>query len=146
MRRYLWALGLILALSRSAAAEDLPVMVDVFTASEEPGGISPELEYLSARLQATPFRFNSYRALGTASTEIPVGSEAVLTFDIGEPLKVAIRVRSIGSDASSVSVGLSRGENRFLDSELELGRNGTVLVGGPPYGSGYLMIAISERW
>jgi len=142
---FLLQLGLILPV-RSAAAAELKILIDVFSASEEAGGVSPNLEYIRAQLGNTPFKFNSYRSLGTKLLTLESGIREEVVFDVSWNLLVGIEVLEANEESVSLSLTLSRDGEEFLATTVDLARTATVLVGGPALPDGVMMIAVTEGW
>jgi len=144
-----WLLGFLVLAGAApvrAAGQDIRILVDVFSASEQPGGISANLEYIRVQLGKTPFKFNSYRSLGTFVFALKPGEAGQTSFSLDWNLGVEVRVLDAGADAVALRLVLRREGAIFLSTDLDLARGGTVLVGGPVLADGVMMIALTDAW
>ncbi len=144
-----WLLGFLAvaaAVPSRAAGEETRILLDVFSASEQPGGISANLEYIRVQLGKTPFKFNSYRSLGTFVFVLKPGEEGQTSFSLDWNLGVEVRLLAAGADSVALRLVLRRDGAIFLSTDLDLARRGTVLVGGPAVAGGVMMIALTDAW
>jgi len=144
-----WLLGFLAAAAAvpsRAAGEKTRILLDVFSASEQAGGISANLEYIRTQLGKTPFKFNSYRSLGSYVFILEPGEAGQTSFSLDWNLGVEVRVLAAGDESVALRLVLRRDGAIFLSTDLELARRGTVLVGGPVLTDGVMMIALTDAW
>lgn len=150
MRRHLGfggtgVLAMILCLSSPAAAQVVSLGAEVILASNQPGpggaGADPRLGHLIGELRKV-FGYSRYELLASPSGSSQINQAWQTDLPGDRILRItptAVRGSSIQAQVQVVAAG-----GRPLMSSLvrmESGR--TVLVGGPPYGGGVLIIAIS---
>ncbi len=132
---------LALAAGASSSAES-PVSVElgVAVASNEGSQIDPQLADIRAKLKAM-FDYTSYRMLDRRKRTLAVGE----TGDFGLPGGRSMRVTPVPSAGNKVrlAVKISEGQRNLLTTTLGLSRGGMVLVGGPSYQNGVLILIIS---
>ncbi len=126
----------------SAAPAAVTVEIGVVVASTTGTTIDPSLSSIRSKLQAM-FNYPSYdlvdrvkRSLGTGETgEFPL------------PGNRTIRVTPVEAQGNKVRLGVQivEGGKNLLTTTLGLNRGGMVLVGGPPYQSGVLILLISAE-
>ena len=89
------------------------------------------------------FQYSSYRLMGEESRRVGWKREAEFRLPGGRHLVIIPR----GSKDGRVSLNLMlmQGMRRLFNSEVSLKNNGTLLIGGPRYRDGVLIIAIGAR-
>ncbi len=131
----------LLALAAGAAAE-APVSVElgVAVASNDGSRIDPQLANIRTKLKAM-FDYTSYRMLDRRKRTLAIGE----TGDFGLPGGRSMRVTPVPSAGNKVrlAVQLQEGPRKLLTTTLGLSRGGMVLVGGPSYQNGVLILIIS---
>ncbi len=120
-------------------AQGVPVHVQVILASKEPGGrIDSAIAPLAKELQRY-FAYSSYQLLQTQSGQVAPQRPFQASLPGGRTLSISL-LGAVGSrvDLQVVTSG--------VNTKVNLQRGGPpFLVGGPPHGSGVLIIAISVR-
>lgn len=138
------ALALLLAAAAAGSASPDTVTVDVgvVLASNEGNVIDPSLAALRNKLQSM-FNYTSYRLLERKRHTYPVGETANFQLPGGRRM----RVTPVPADAKKVrlDVRITEDGRNVLTTTLVLSRGGMVLVGGPPYQSGVLILLISAE-
>jgi len=138
-------LALLLILAHAvAAAPDAPVAVDVgvVVASNEGDTMDPALTPIRNQLYSM-FNYTSYRLVERLKRTLSVGE----TGDFGLPGNRSMRVTPVPAKGDKVrlAVQMMEGERNLLTTTLGLSRGGMVLVGGPPYQKGVLILIISAE-
>jgi len=126
------------------ASPDSPVAVDVgvVLASNEGTTMDPALSSIRNQLQSM-FTYSSYRMVDRLSRTLNVGE----TGDFGLPGNRSMRVTPAPSEGTKVrlAVQIMEEDRNILTTTLGLKRGGMVLVGGPAYQKGVLILIISAE-
>jgi hypothetical protein len=137
------ALVIILAAPSSTlqAQAAVSLRVQVIYAANEPGGVDSRLGGLAAELQRT-FRYSRYQLL-----EAPQGTAALnqawqASLPGNRRLEIVPTAIQGGQYSLTVRV-LGPGGQAQINTAVRLRSGATVLVGGPTYQKGVLIIAIS---
>jgi hypothetical protein len=135
---------LLLIVPAVAAAPDAPVAVDVgvVLASNEGNAMDPALTPIRNQLHSM-FTYSAYQLVDRLKRTLSVGE----TGDFGLPGKRSMRVTPVPATGNKVrlAVQMMEGERNLLSTTLGLTRGGMVLVGGPPYQKGVLILIISAE-
>jgi hypothetical protein len=137
-------LALLLIAQFVAAAPDAPVAVEVgvVVASNEGNTIDPALTSIRNQLHSM-FNYTSYQLVDRLKRTLSVGE----TGDFVLPGNRSMRVTPVPAKGDKVrlAVQLMEAERNLLTTTLGLTRGGMVLVGGPPYQKGVLILIISAE-
>jgi hypothetical protein len=137
-------LALLFATGAAAAAAPGTVTVDigVVVASNQGNSIDPSLTTLRTKLQSM-FNYSSYKVLDRKRRTLAVGE----TGDFDLPGGRSMRVTPVPASEMKVrlAVQILEGGRNLLTTTLGLSRGGMVLVGGPPYQSGVMILLISAE-
>jgi hypothetical protein len=136
----LLTIGLFLLLPISLAyAQAVPIEVQVIQASREPGGaVDPAIGQLVRELQRD-FAYTNYRLLETHRGQVSPQSPWRTVIAGGRDLSVAL----VKVDGGRVELHITTPR---VNTRVSLHRGGRpILLGGPPHGSGVLIMAISAR-
>lgn len=138
------ALAFLCVVGAAGAASPASVTVDVgvVMASNEGTSIDPSLAGLRTKLRSM-FNYTSYKLLERKRHTYPVGETAVFKLPGGR----SMRVTPVSAPESKVRLDVRISENgrNILTTTLGLSRGGMVLVGGPPYQSGVIILLISAE-
>lgn len=138
------ALAIVLAADTAAAASQnsVTVNVGVVIASNDGTWIDPSLANLRTKLQSM-FNYTSYKMLDRKRHTYPVGETAIFKLPGGR----SMRVTPVPAPERKVrlDVRITEDGRNVLTTTLGLSRGGMVLVGGPPYQSGVLILLISAE-
>jgi hypothetical protein len=140
MRQVLLTIGLFLLLPTSLAyAQAVPIEVQVIQASREPGSaVDPAIGQLVRELQRD-FAYTNYRLLEVHKGQVSPQNPWRTVIAGGRDLTVAL----MGTDRGRVELQIT---TRRVNTRVSLHRGGRpILLGGPPHGSGVLIMAISAR-
>ena len=120
-------------------AQGVPVHVQVILASKEPGGrTDPAIASLVKELRRD-FAYSSYQLLQTQSGQVAPQRPFQISLPGGRTLSISL----LGTAGSRVDLQVI---TSGVNTKVNLQRGGPpFLVGGPPHGSGVLIIAISAR-
>lgn len=126
----------------AAPAGSVVVEIGVVVASTTGSTIDPSLSSIRSKLQAM-FNYPSYDLVDRMKR--PLGTGETGEFQI--PGNRTIRVVPVEAQGNKVRLGVQimEGGKNLLSTTLGLNRGGMVLVGGPPYQSGVLILLLSAE-
>lgn len=137
-------LALVLLAQPVTASPDAPVAVDVgvVVASNEGAAMDPALSSIRDKLQSM-FNYSSYRMIDRMKRTLSVGE----TGDFVLPGNLSMRASPVPAKGNKVrlAVQIMEGNRNLLSTTLGLTRGGMVLVGGPSYQKGVLILIISAE-
>ena len=133
---------LLLPAVPSGAANAVSVDVGAVYASNEGTSIDPALGTIRGKLQSM-FNYTSYRMLDRKRRALAVG----VTGEFEDPGRRSMRATPLPAQGNKVrlSIQISDGQRKLLTTTLGLNRGGMVLVGGPSYQAGVLILIISAE-
>ena len=140
MKPLLLTIALFLLLPISLVyAQAVPIEVQVIQASREPGGaVDPAIGPLVRELQRD-FAYTNYRLLEVHKGQVSPQSPWRTVIAGGRDLSVAL----VKVDGGRVELHITTPR---VNTRVSLHRGGRpILLGGPPHGSGVLIMAISAR-
>jgi len=136
--------GLLLIAQIAVASPDAQVAIDVgvVVASHDGPTIDPELSSIRNQLQSM-FNYSSYRMIDRLKRTLSVDE----TGEFGLPGGRSMRVTPVPAKGNKVrlAVQIMEGERNLLTTTLGLSRGGMVIVGGPSYRKGVLILIISAE-
>ena len=141
-RPALVVLLLLAAIAVSAPARSqspVSLTVQVIHASNAGTSVDPALAKIRAQLGS--MKYSSYKLLETRPFGTALGARHAMPLPGGRTLDLYPFGLSGGS--LELLVTITDGSKRLLDTTFRLSNNGTILVGGPAYGDGVLLVAIS---
>jgi hypothetical protein len=137
-------IALILLAHTVVASPDAPVAIDVgvVVASNEGTTMDPALSSIRDKLKSM-FNYSSYRMVDRLKRTLSVGE----TGDFGLPGNRSMRATPVPAKGNKVrlAVQIMEGDRNLLSTTLGLTRGGIVLVGGPSYQKGVLILIISAE-
>ena len=137
-------IALILFAHNVVASPDAPVAIDVgvVVASNEGTTMDPALSSIRNKLKSM-FNYSSYRMVDRLKRTLSVGE----TGDFGLPGNRSMRATPVPAKGNKVrlAVQIMEGDRNLLSTTLGLTRGGMVLVGGPSYQKGVLILIISAE-
>lgn len=113
--------------------------VQVIHASNAGTSVDPALAKIRAQLGS--MKYSSYKLLETRPFSTALGAKHAMPLPGGRTLDLYPFGLSGGS--LELLVTITDGSKRLLDTTFRLSNNGTILVGGPAYNDGVLLVAIS---
>ncbi len=136
------ALAAPLRAVHASAATSVTIDVGAVYASNEGSSVDPALAGIRGKLRVM-FDYTSYRMLDRKARTLAVGG----TGEYELPGRRTMRVTLLPSHGNKVrlSMQLHEGGRNLLTTTLGLPRGGMVLVGGPPYRSGVMILVISAE-
>ena len=136
--------AVLLIAAGTAAPSEPPVSVDVgvAVASNDGTRIDPQLSDIRTKLKSM-FDYTSYRMVDRRKRTLAVGE----TGEFALPGGRSMRVTPAPSSGAKVrlAVQIMEGQRNLLTTTLGLSRGGMVLVGGPAYQNGVMILIISAE-
>ena len=136
--------AVILLAAVTAASAEAPVSIDlgVAVASNDGTQIDPQLSDLRTKLKAM-FDYTSYRMVDRRKRTLAVGETGEFALPGGRSMRVTPAPSS--GNKVRLAVQIMEGQRNLLTTTLGLSRGGMVLVGGPAYQKGVLILIISAE-
>jgi hypothetical protein len=125
-----------------AAGDHRPIVtvhVDSVLAADTNEGIDVRLEKMGHRLQAL-FSYTTYRLVSHQDGQTECGKMIAFTLPGGRILHV--QPRAVDRDMIAMELVLFQGPRPLMTTDLKLRNNGVLIVGGPRYEQGMLIISI----
>jgi hypothetical protein len=137
-----FVLFLFAGLARPVCAAAVAVDIGVVVASNDGKSIDPALSSIKSKLQSM-FNYSSYRMVDRVKKTLAVGE----TGDFALPGGRSIKVSPASASGNKVRLGVQvlEGSKNLLTTTLGLTRGGMVLVGGPAYQNGVMILFISAE-
>jgi hypothetical protein len=137
-------IGLLLIAQIAAASPAAKVAIDVgvVVASHDGPTMDPELSSIRNELQSM-FNYSSYRMIDRLKRTLSVDE----TGEFGLPGGRSMRVTPVPAKGNKVrlAVQIMEGQRNLLSTTLGMSRGGMVIVGGPSYRKGVLILIISAE-
>jgi len=115
------------------------VYIDSVMAADTNGGIDPRIGPLDKKLHSL-FGFSTYSLIGHSEGETNCGKMIAFTLPGGKILHV--QPRAIDDDMIAMEIVLFDGTRPMMTTDLKLKNNGILIVGGPRYETGMMLISI----
>ncbi|MBI5379642.1 MAG: hypothetical protein HZA23_05745 [Nitrospirae bacterium] len=147
LRRRLWPVGIaVLVLGwclvlPAEAVSGAAVEVRVIYGTHAERGLDPQLQSLQGELR--PLNYSAYRLLDRRSFRLPFGRSWEVSLPDDRVLIIVPRNAERGMINLRVMVA-GRG-GTVVNTTLRLASGGTVIVGGPAYRQGVLILAVTAR-
>ena len=118
---------------------DVVVHVNSVLAAPTNEGVDPRLGAMGPRLKAM-FNYSTYRLVSHEDNEAPCGT--VVSFEL--PGGRFLHIRPIALEAGMISMEmiLFQGPRPMLTTDLKLMNNGQLILGGPHYQQGIIILTI----
>jgi hypothetical protein len=130
----------VIAVSAPARSQSpVSLTVQVIHASNAGTSVDPALAKIRAQLGS--MKYSNYTLLETRPFGTALGAKHAMPLPGGRTLDLYPFGLSGGS--LELLVTITDGSKRLLDTTFRLSNNGTILVGGPAYGDGVMLVAIS---
>jgi len=127
----------------AAPAPDSPqrisVRVDSVMASDTHHGVDARLTPMGPRLHSL-FSYTTYHLVSHQAEQTAVGSPLIFSLPGGRILHV--EPEGVEGDMIAMEVILFQGERPVMSTDLKLRNHGVLIVGGPRYEQGMLIISI----
>ena len=125
--------------SAQSAPKLVNVYVDSVMAADTNEGTDPRLAPMGQKLRGL-FGFSTYSLIGHNEGETDCGKMIAFTLPGGKILHV--QPHAIDGDMIAMEIVLFDGTRPMMTTDLKLKNNGTLIVGGPRYEQGMMIISI----
>jgi hypothetical protein len=123
----------------AATLNNVSLRVDSVVASDTHQGVDPSLTTMGPRLQSV-FSYSTYHLVSHKDAQTTMGT--LVSFDLPGGRVLHIQPHQINGDMIEMDVVLSQGERPMMTTDLKLRNHGVLIVGGPKYQQGMLIISI----
>jgi hypothetical protein len=127
------------ALAAGSHPATVTVHVDSVLAADTNEGIDSRLQKMGTRLQAL-FSYTTYRLVSHQDGQTECGKMIAFTLPGGRILHV--QPRAVDHDMIAMELVLFQGPRPLMTTDLKLRNNGILIIGGPRYEQGMLIISI----
>jgi hypothetical protein len=121
------------------APTQVTVYIDSVMAADTNGGTDARLGAMNQKLRRL-FGFSTYSLIGHNEGQTDCGKMIAFTLPGGKILHV--QPRAIDGDMIAMEIVLFDGTRPMMTTDLKLKNNGTLIVGGPRYEQGMMIISI----
>jgi hypothetical protein len=121
------------------APKQVNVYIDSVMAADTNEGTDPRLAPMGQKLHGL-FGFSTYSLIGHNEGQTDCGKMIAFTLPGGKILHV--QPRAIDGDMIAMEIVLFDGTRPMMTTDLKLKNNGTLIVGGPRYEQGMMIISI----
>ncbi len=128
--------------SAAVAGEDVSLDVQVVYASSERVFVDPTLVSLKKKLSRL-FNYSSFEIVSNITRRAVKGETVEFVIPGGRVMKIALL--ETGKVRARLNVQIFEKNRGFLSTVLRMERGSLVMVGGPSYHKGVLIIVISAR-
>ena len=128
-----------LAEAQTAHRRLIFVQVDSVLAADTHEGVDTRLASMGPRLQSL-FNYTTYRLVSHQGSRAEFGKLVAFTLPGGRILHV--EPRAIDGDMIAMELVLFEGQKPLMTTDLKLKDRGVLIVGGPRYAQGMLIISI----
>ena len=133
------AFGMPGLLNAQSSPKQVNVYIDSVMAADTNEGTDPRLGPMDQKLRGL-FGFSTYSLIGHNEGETDCGKMIAFTLPGGKILHV--QPRAIDGDMIAMEIVLFDGTRPMMTTDLKLKNNGTLIVGGPRYEQGMMIISI----
>jgi hypothetical protein len=133
------AFGMQGVASAQKAPKRVTVYIDSVMAADTNEGTDPRLAPMGPKLRGL-FGFTTYNLIGHDEGQTECGKMIAFTLPGGKILHV--QPRAIDGDMIAMEIVLFDGTRPMMTTDLKLRNNGTLIVGGPRYEQGMMIISI----
>jgi hypothetical protein len=122
-----------------ASLPKIAVRVDSVVASDTHQGIDARLTPMGPRLQSL-FSYTTYHLVSHQEQQTRMG--ALLSFNLPGGRILHVEPHAIEGDMIAMELILFQGERPLMTTDLKLRNHGVLIIGGPRYEEGMLIISI----
>jgi len=122
------------------ASKQIYVYIDSVMAADTNEGADPRLAPMIPKLHGL-FGFSTYNLIGHNEGQTDCGKMIAFTLPGGKILHV--QPRAVDGDMIAMEIVLFDGTRPMMTTDLKLKNNGTLIVGGPRYEQGMMIISIA---
>jgi len=133
----------VLPFAFAAWAQDTVALeVGTVLATNSSSQIDEELASIRGQLERL-FQYSSYRLMKQEQSDVSCGKPA--SFEIPGGRHLLVMAKDTRGGRVSLNVALMKERRVLMRTDLTLGKRGTIMVGGPRYENGVLIIWIGAR-
>ncbi|MEK6777753.1 MAG: hypothetical protein AABY87_12880 [bacterium] len=136
-----WVLCLV-AMGRSAGAEVFNTEVRVILASNSDQGYDPRL--LDLKKDLLSLNYMSFQLIDQTGLSLNRGQSGKMPIPGGRTMELTPTGVEQGKIVMQVSI--NEGGSSLLKTQIRIANHGTVIIGGPPYQSGFIVLAITAHF
>jgi hypothetical protein len=122
-----------------AAPKQVTVYIDSVLATDTHQGTDPRLAPMDPKLRGL-FHFSTYILIGHSEGQTDCGKMVAFALPGGKIIHV--RPRAVDGDMIAMEIILFDGTRVLMTTDLKLRNNGTLIVGGPRYDQGMMIVSI----
>lgn len=126
-----------------AYSQSVTVHLTTIAASNQERGIDGRLGPLSGQLTSL-FQYAGYRMLDQHTLNVSGGREG--SAPLPPDRRIVVTPKGVHGGMVSLNVVIRSPDRVILNTDFRIANNGTVLVGGPRFRDGVLIIAIRARF
>ncbi len=134
--------GHVLAGNAPVRGRRISVHVDSVVASDTNEGVDKRLASMGQRLHSL-FSYSTYRLVSHQDSQTEIGN--LVSFDLPGGRILHVQPREVIGDMISMELVLFQGERPLMTTDLKLRDHGMLIVGGPRYEQGMLIISIGAE-
>ncbi|HEY8517791.1 MAG TPA: hypothetical protein VIS07_19960 [Candidatus Binatia bacterium] len=128
--------------AEAAAQERVSLEVGTVLATNSREHFDAQLAGMRDQLQRL-FRYSSYELVKQEQSDVSCGKPA--TFDIPGGRRLRVMPKQARGGRVSLNLALMKDSHVLMNTDLTLGKRGLIMVGGPRYENGTLIIWIGAR-
>jgi len=132
---------IFLGFSSQEALAQIPTRLRVIEASNIGVTIDPSLKELHGQLSSL-FKYTSYRLLRDERLHLSLNQTTTLPLHPGRSIEIT--PLKFQANTAELRVRIKREKTEILDTQVRLPPGRTVLIGGPKYGEGVVILAFSS--
>ena len=125
--------------AQAAGPRHIYIYIDTVLAADTKEGVDPRLVPMMPKIQGL-FSFSTYSLVNHQEGETECGKMIAFTIPSGKILHV--QPRAVDGDMIAMEIVLFDGTRPMMTTDLKLKNNGTLIVGGPRYEQGMMIISI----
>lgn len=134
--------GHAIGASAPARGRRVSVHVDSVVASDTNEGVDTRLASMGQRLHSL-FNYSTYRLVSHQDSQTEIGN--LVSFNLPGGRILHVQPREVVGDMISMELVLFQGERPLMTTDLKLRDHGMLIVGGPRYEQGMLIISIGAE-
>lgn len=119
--------------------QSIHIRVDSVVASNTNEGVDARLAGMGYRLRSL-FNYTTYRLISHQEGQTECGK--LISFSLPGGRILHLQPRAVAGDMISMELVLFQGERPLMTTDLKLKNHGVLIVGGPHYQQGMLIISI----
>ena len=119
------------------------IVIKTVLASQDSTSFDPRISALIRKLQSV-FRYSSYRLLSEKSMLLDFGETG--TFSLPGDRRLKITPKRITGNRAELEFLIFKKTRQIVKSRVQVLNHGSIVVGGPEHGGGFLLFDISSSF